>query len=533
MSLWSRFLDVYGSLWARLEAALARFRHRARHQRRQIETNARALRAGAIQLGMEVWDRVDDLPFVPAIFKMPPLRNQYYGHGAFMGAAPALLADPAWRRILAFLLPDVYQDISAAIERHAPPSDLIPMFENNPVMCAFGVWRAIRSRRSLDLFEPGQYDLSGLEWDVFLDGELVHKWEISASFARPPILKRLVDTMLIAHASSTDTVQEAIGLCQYKDVRKTRKTAMGGVQAGHWLDFFARALLLSQAPDVGSAIREMSAEARVESDEECMTWAFARPMGGRQAIAVYKQVTGKDRFSAVLEIKSLRSTVELMHEIIAELNSRGVHVAAVGSFLLGEIRGLSDGEQSVEGRTWPGPREVQFFHYAGDLQHACDVGQILRGQSVLFNGASLLLAHDTDGDFLLEYVVKDEVVAEIDDYRRRFDLHIGVYVQEGDCDNDAAALLSELVMRESTTFELGFAWGGLLDEVGVAREKKLPHLGYGSQKKLERVGKARQWKLAVVNAVEATPGSAETAPDGSMDQPAVHDTNNSLAAPPR
>ena len=36
-------------------------------------------------------------------------------------------------------------------------------------------------------------------------------------------IRSLVDTMVIAHASTTDTVQESIGFCQWEDVRRTRK----------------------------------------------------------------------------------------------------------------------------------------------------------------------------------------------------------------------------------------------------------------------------------------------------------------------
>ena len=140
-----------------------------------------------------------------------------------------------------------------------------------------------------------------------------------------------------------------------------------------------------------------------------------------------------------------------------------------------------------------GPREVQFFHFAGDLQRACDEGEIDMGQSVLFNGASLLEPSDVPGEV---YRVKEAVVSELAKYRETFKLHIGLYVQEGDCDSAAAGLLSRLVERHDDPFDLGFAWGGLREEVSLKPDSSTPRMGYGSQRRLELVGQARQWRLA-------------------------------------
>jgi len=477
----------------------------------------------AVALAEALWDKVDDLPIVPSAFRISPVRYQFYGHGAFMGAAPALLADHRWRRILAFLMPDVYADMVAVVRAGEGPPRLIPMFENNPVMAAFGVVRSFASR--LDAPEdPG--DLAGMEWDVFVDGDLVEAWERATGDERAALLVRIADGMVIAHASSADTVQEAMGICQYRDVRKTRKTHMGGVEAGAWLDLFARALELARAPDLGAALRAMAREERMVSDEQCADGTFARPRPPLAAVRAFGEVSGRRHLSIVLEIKSLRSTPGFLTDLVAEWNRRGLHVAGVCSFLLDEIRGVSAMTQEIDGEALPGPREILFFHYAGDLQHACDEGTLPPGQSVLFNGASLLYAEEGVEDGPSAYRIKEDAVADLGRYRARHDLHVGLYVQEGDCDEAAAGLLSDLVGREPATFDLGFAWGGLRDEVAIGRATH-PRLGYGSQRTLGKVGKARHWQVTGVPAppVEEdaeSPASPPIDPEEPDAQPPPH-----------
>lgn len=492
MSVRFKLLDWFGRRWARLEAWWGALLGRLRRRRRQLRAEARLIGAEVLQLGAQIWDRVDDLPFVPERFRLTPIRTQFYGHGAFMGAAPALLADPTWRRILAFLMPDVFEQVRAAVDAGAGAPRVIPMLENNPVMAAFGIFRGAAARREGE--EESPHHLTGLEWDVFVDGELLEAWERARGddAARARVMERIIDTTVIAHASSADTVQEAMGLCQYRDVRKTPKTELGGVEMDSWLDLFARALVLARADDLAAAVAEMAKEARVDSDEECMRHTFAKPWAVRRAVEVHREVTGKPCLSVIVEIKSLRSTPEFLSDLVRALNEHGVHVAAVASFLREEVEGVGRTAQILDGVSHPGPRELQFFHFAGDLQAACDAGLVARGQSVLFNGASLLDVVRTEGGRPV-YSTKLGVIAELDEYRERFQLDIGVYVQEGDCDHAAASLLSDLVDARPHTFELGFAWGGLRDEASLPTSSE-SRLGYGSQRMLEYVGKARQWR---------------------------------------
>ncbi len=449
--------------------------------------------------------RFSELHFEPSRQGVRPVPTQYYGHGAFMGAAPALLDDPTWSRILAFLMPDVLENLRVALAEGASASKLMPMMENNPVAAAFGEYCSAKSTAADGRESP--HHLIGIEWDMFVDAELLEEWERaqgdSAKMER--VMERAIDTCLIAHANATDTVQEALGLCQYKDVRKAPKTAMGGVEIDSWLDLFGRALTLAEAAERGAfdaRLAEMAGEPRSTSLEPCMLNTFAPPWPVTKVVDVYRKVTGRTRLSIIIDIKSLRSTPEFLCDLVRALNVRGVHVAGVGSFLRDEIAGVGATVQHVAGIEYPGPREIQFFHFAGCMQHACDRGFIEVGQSVMFNGASLLHATEHEGAAPI-YTPKLDVVREIEAYRARFGLHIGFYVQEGDCDAEAVSLLSNLVEHHPETFELGFAWGGLRDLAHLEKTTAV-RLGYGSQRVLEFVGKARQWQVGGSSAVQAS-----------------------------
>lgn len=484
--------------------ALAWLRLRLRLRRRQIgaevrEAGERIQEAGD-RLGAEVaeakerlLDFVDDLPLIGAILPVPAVRNQFYGHGAFMGAAPALLADPAWRRILAFLMPDVLEDVRAAVADGAGAERVIPMFENNPVACAFGATKGFARRRA-GAVETHANDLAGMEWDVYMDADLVDAWNAARDAGddatRLRVREQLVARLVIAHASTADVVQEAAGLCQYDDVRTTPKTRLGGVEVDAWLDLFGRALLLAEAPDLDVALTGMRKEERVLEGEACLRYTFVRPLPAAEVVAVWRRVSGQRHLGVVLEVKSLRSTPALVTDIVASLNARGVWVRAACAFKPEETAGVCEVPQLVSGEEKPGPREIRFFHFAADLQAACDAGTVPAGQGVLFNGASLLAP---TGDAEDPYRPLREVIAELEVYRLRHALDLGLYVQENDCDAAAAATLSRLVAEHPDTFALGFAWGGLLDEAAIPHDGH-DRRGLGAQGMLAWV--SRGWRFA-------------------------------------
>lgn len=493
---------TWAAMWGWAEGRVFAFRQRlaatALHEEaaeleaevRQLGSEALALVGSeALALAEQVWDHLDDLPFVHELLRIEPVYRQLYAHGAFMGAAPALLADERWRRILAFLMPDVYEDVSAVLADGARPSVLIPMFENNPVMCAFGLWRSLTGQAEREAWE---FELVGVEWDLFIDGDLAEAHAAAGPEARRGLAARILDSAVIAHASTTDTLQEAMGLCQHVDVRKTRKTRLGGLEVDAWLDLFARALMLRRAEKPRAMIMAMARLPRVRVGEQCRLHTFVDPIPAEKVVDLFTEVTGRPHFSIVLEIKSLRSTPALLADLIDALNHQGVHVAAACSFSLPEVAGLAEHAQCVRGVSLPGPREVLFFHFAGDLQRACDAGEVPPGISVLFNGASLL--EEDPEQVEGPYRIMEAVVDGLSAYKARYGLHLGLYVQEGDCDSAAAERLSSLVARGDDPFDLGFAWGGLREEVAIEPGDS-PRLGYGSQGRLLLVGQAHLWEI--------------------------------------
>ena len=485
--------------WGRVEGVLYRLlrlvRRRAGRVQREVQAEARLAEAEVRQVGARLLEPFEGFTLFDAVLGIAPISTQYYGHGAFMGAAPALLADTKWRRILAVLMPDVFADVRKALEEGDPMPTVIAMLENNPVMAAFGSLQA----HAVSGDEESDHHLVGMEWDLFVDQERIEAWESAETDeARLRCMVVAVDTALIAHARSTDTVQESMGICQYRDVRRTPKSGLGGVELPVWIDLYARSLELGFAGDTDAAMEVMAAEPRLDADEACELHVFVERFAMERALELHARASRGRRFSVVLDIKSLRTTPAFLCGFVAEINRRGLHVSGVGSFLREELEGVSRQAQTVAGELLDGPREIQFFHYAGDLQIACDREQIVYGQSVMFNGASLLdVASATDGQ--ATYSANYEVLDDLERYRSRHGLTIGFYVQEPDCDAEAASLLSDIATARSETFALGFAWGGLRDGANLPRSEA-PRLGLGSQRLLEVVGRARRW--CIVNLSE-------------------------------
>jgi len=497
--------------WGRVEGALYRLlrlvRRRAGRVQREVQAEARLAEAEVRQVGARLLEPFEGLTLFDAVLGIAPISTQYYGHGAFMGAAPALLADARWRRILAVLMPDVFADVGKALDEGDPMPKVIAMLENNPVMAAFGSLQA----HAVSGDEESEHHLVGMEWDLFVDQEQIEAWEAADTEERRlHFMEVAVETALIAHARSTDTVQESMGICQYQDVRRTPKSGLGGVELPVWIDLYARALELGFAVDLEAALTLMEAEARLDADEACELHVFVERFPLARALELHARATRGRRFSVVLDIKSLRTTPAFLSGFVAEMNRRGLHVSGVGSFLRAEVEGVSRQAQTVSGELLEGPREIQFFHYAGDLQLACDGEQISYGQSVMFNGASLLdVVSAADGS--ATYSANYEVLDDLERYRARHGLTIGFYVQEPDCDAEAASLLSDIATARSETFALGFAWGGLRDGANLPRAEA-PRLGLGSQRLLEVVGRARRWCLVTESEPPASP-EGEGSPD--------------------
>jgi len=184
----------------------------------------------------------------------------------------------------------------------------------------------------------------------------------------------------------------------------------------------------------------------------------------------------------VLDLKSRRVPPRVWSRLIDNLRSRGLIIEGIGSFDVDELRVIG------KGCSYP-LTPILFFHSVGDLQRACHANEVKKGDTVYFNGGSLMWKrsgimeaaecggccgivkmNDVDdendirvnayertsstaiaattsartlsakGDYSFQpYAYPRSALSDwervqckstIEDYRRHFDLKIGVYVQE-------------------------------------------------------------------------------------------------------
>lgn len=408
--------------------------------------------------------------------KISEVDNQFYGHGAFMGAAPELLRDPRWSRILKALMPDVWGDVDKALRSGEKSTAIIPMLENNPVMAAYGAWQ---TKAMDDRAEGGKTDRIGkqkaMEWDCFLPAGLVGQWKAASSpEQKAKITPQLVDNMVIAHGNQTSTVLEnKTWWRQYDGVRATRKSGYGGVMPADWVDLFGKALQLAGDPQwqqKAAQYEDPKQSKRVNTpDDQTTDKTFKDKLSLDAVLALYKKTFGVDKFSVILDVKSRDATPAVLKALVGELNKRGVHVEGAGDFVFSEIEGLSQMQQTVGGKTYEGPKEIKFFHFAGELQQACASKGIKSGNHVMFNAASLI-SYDRlsfGPGKQASYAIKADVVKQLAEWKQKFGFHLGLYVQESDIDPRAAQLITETCNKEAGLVDLGFAWGGLSGKVAA------------------------------------------------------------------
>jgi Domain of unknown function (DUF4157) len=421
--------------------------------------------------------------------KIPETRNQFYAHGAFMGAAPQLMADKKWNRILQVLMPDVHAAATKTLKKGPQSDELILMFENNPVMAAYGMYRT----KQMDIKrEQGRSDriskMEAIEWDVFLPTKIVEDYNKTKDDAeKARLAQAMVSEMIIAHGTPFQTFMENVwGKRQYEEVKKTPKTQQGGVRPGAWMDMFGKALQLATDNDWERKAKEYEdpkLHPRVDSpNDQAAHQTFKNQLSFREVIRLYKQIFGKETFSVLLDIKSRDASPTILRALVGELNLRGVLVYGVGSFNHNELEGLSNMKQTVDGKTYFGPREVKFFHFAGDLQNACLNNKIVKGDTVMFNAGSLISYKSLAGGKATKasYKIKTEVVDQLRIYKQHYGFQLGVYVQENDIDDRAATLITELTNKDTDIFDLGFAWGGLSGQAASDIEPSLTHATVGT-----------------------------------------------------
>ena len=233
----------------------------------------------------------------------------------------------------------------------------------------------------------------------------------------------------------------------------------------------------------------------------------------------------------VLDLKSRRCPPRVWSRLIDSLRTRGLIIEGIGSFDVDELRLIG------KGCSYP-LTPLLFFHSVGDLQRACHANEVKNGDTVYFNGGSLMWkrssimeaaergccgtieANDDDNNdgitvnnaaaggagegvtttarsprsdnysfqpyayprSALSDWEKDKVKATVEDYRRHFNLKVGVYVQEFSISAEALNALSIFVNKYGDIYDQGLAFGGLNGE-GV---KNINGDGYWNQRYMGR-----------------------------------------------
>ncbi len=85
----------------------------------------------------------------------------------------------------------------------------------------------------------------------------------------------------------------------------------------------------------------------------------------------------------VLDLKSRRVPPRVWSRLIDNLRSRGLLIEGIGSFDMDELRVIG------KGCSYP-LTPILFFHSVGDLQRACHANEVKKGDTVYFNGGSLM-----------------------------------------------------------------------------------------------------------------------------------------------
>ncbi|KAL7531726.1 hypothetical protein ACHAXR_004197 [Thalassiosira sp. AJA248-18] len=240
----------------------------------------------------------------------------------------------------------------------------------------------------------------------------------------------------------------------------------------------------------------------------------------------------------VLDLKSRRVPPRVWSRLIDSLRTRGLIIEGIGSFDVDELRVIG------KGCSYP-LTPILFFHSVGDLQRACHANEVKKGDTVYFNGGSLMwkrssimeaaqrgccgaIETDIGGDDVSDgmaasgrsatragsgggnysfqpYAYPRSALSDwervmckstIEDYRRHFNLKIGVYVQEFSISAEALDVLSIFVNKHGNVYDQGLAFGG----VNGTAVRNIHGDGYWNQRYM-----GRSWDFDARPSNEMTP----------------------------
>ena len=415
------------------------------------------------------------LPHLPESIEAEELIHPYYMHGGGFGAVNDLLHDTCFTEIVMKILqPKIYHHLShgrfaqgyfskkLGFDPSSPTfadksknmnRKLLPMFENSPVSAAFAI---------LNSYAHDLGPRSIVEWDAYFNPKAIAAWKESRS---QEDLEIALKTMMVAHGTVSELAGSATAA--YAGVKKLPAHAMGGMEVSKWMNVFAKSLILGSHCGASNAEGSKSKyvdAALVEEAHSEQEWSM------QKCVTIYQKVVQPvlfDKkqalpFAIVLDLKQPKEdpVIPLFLGAVAKyMETQNMRIDAIGTFRPFKIRyapeAIAHYDTTTNKELFPAPKLIKFFHFAGGLQKGLHDLVVHENDHVMFNAASLLTA--VNGE--LKY--KEDVIKSIGMEVQKFQLHIGLYVQEPDMGVVAYNLISKIVNENPTIFDLGFAWGGL------------------------------------------------------------------------
>lgn len=381
-------------------------------------------------------------------------KTQSYAHGAFMGAAGAFMKDPLWNSIFAAVWKSEYDKVSKIEDIR----DLMLALENNPVLSAYGECQSTehagQKKGAADASKAG---VVPSEWDVWLDPE--HPADLSK--------------VKIAHGNLGTTIMQSAPGMKDTSVGYRRKDVKQSKNSEEWMEIFGKAVMLYR----GGAADEEQAAKQPDGRVEAMKRA-AEATNAQAAIDVCIDFMRKENGGGlILDVKSTYSTPAQINQFIDVLKGKGINVIGVGTFRHTQLEGIEEGV-----------RQVKFFHAITGLANAGASGGLKQNDHVMFNAGSLVTKSSSGwfGRGEQSYTVNEAALQTLSDLVAKFNLYVGLYVQEGDVDEKAVDTIMKLVNKFPHLFKDGFAYGN----VSGRAETETEGTGMGSQGKADAMDKA-------------------------------------------
>ena len=259
-------------------------------------------------------------------------------------------------------------------------------------------------------------NITAIEWDVFLDPNIVKKVDEAIEDAqkctdlRASILAeievdrqvaRLISRMLLAHGSAGQLVTEALGVVPKYNFSRVAQTTRPDISKSHmqstgifvdrWLTLFLAALRIGRNNSFRSQKSPAKNVMTSETNQDINGVHWERPllcglllcMGledpnskaadhGSNAMASnlkeIRNILGAP-LAVVLDLKSRRVPPRVWARLIDNLRSRGLCVKGIGSFDIKELRSVAECCSTPVA-------PIRFFHSAGDLQRACHGNEV-------------------------------------------------------------------------------------------------------------------------------------------------------------